>query len=262
LFDAATSTTMEVELQTSSKIQNYTPDVLIEKQVVALETGEQKVTVSFKNTLKEDQYAFIIFRKNPEVKIRCSEQRITGIISVFNKTNPAVNNFGKQVPPENSGFDSFEFWCPIRRPKGENIAMNINPALDCFSAKNLVNGFTRPYIQSNAWVASPDDANPTIILNWAEEKKTKSITLFFDTDYDHPMESSQMGHPEDVMPFVVRDFSVYNENKELLFDVKNNHQTIVTLNDGLAKKCNKLIFHLKKTDLNVPVSIFQIQINS
>jgi hypothetical protein len=260
--DAAGSTVIDVELQTSSKIQNYTPDILLEKQVITLKKGEQQVTVSFNKTLKEDQYAFIIFRKNPEVKIRCSQQRITGIISVFNKTNPAVNNFGKQVPPENSGFDSFEFWCPLRRPKGENIAMNITPALDCFSEQNLVNGFTRPYIQPNAWVTGADDANPTLILNWAAEKKIKSVTLFLDTDFDHPMESSQMGHPEDVMPFVVRDFSVFNEKNEILFDVKDNHQTMVTLNDGVEKNCSKLIFKLKKTETHVPVSIFQIQINS
>jgi len=260
LFDAEKATRVEVELQTSSKVQNYTPDILIEKQVVTLEKGEQKVAVSFKNTLKADQYAFIIFRKNPEVKIKCSEQRITGIISVFNKTNPAVNNYGKQNPPENSGFASFEFWCPERRPKGENIAMSIRPALNCFSDRNLINGFTRPYIQANAWVASPGDADPTLILNWAVEKSIKFVVLFFDTDYDHPMESSQMGHPEDVMPFVVRDFSVFNENSELLFDVKNNHQTMVTLNFDLESTCRKLIFKLKKPEIYVPVSIFQIQV--
>ena len=254
--------TVEVELQTSSKIQNYTPDVLNDKQVVALEKGEQKVTVSFNNTLKEDQYAFIIFRKNTEVKIRCSEQRITGILSVFNKTNPAVNNYGKQIPPENSGFDSFEFWCPVRRPKGENIAMNISPALDCFSEQNLINGFARPYIQPNAWVVGADDVSPVLTLSWEKQQSIKSITLFLDSDYDHPMESSQMGHPEDVMPFVVRDFSVFNEKNELLFDVKDNHQTMVSLNDGVEKKCSKLIFRLKKTEAHVPVSIFQILINS
>jgi hypothetical protein len=262
LLDAEISTSVQVELMTSSKIQNYTPEVLIEKRLVALRKGEQQVSVSFKNRLKADQYAFVIFRKNPEVKIRCSQQRITGIVSVFNKTNPAVNNFGMQIPPENSGFDAFEFWCPARRPKGENIAMNITPALDCFSASNLVNGFTRPYIQPNAWVANPDDANPTLILNWAAEKTIKSVTLFFDTDFDHPMESSQMGHPEDVMPFVVRDFTVFNEKNELLFDVKNNHQTIITLNGGVEKSCNSLIFKFKKSEKHVPVSIFQIQINS
>lgn len=262
LFDAEKATTVEVELQTSSKIQNYTPDVLIEKQVVALEKGVQKVTVSFEKTLTQNQYAFIIFRKNPAVKIKCSEQRITGILSVFNKTNPAVNNYGNQIPPENSGFDSFEFWCPERRPKGENIAMNINPALDCFSAQNLVNGFTRPYIQPNAWVAGMDDDSPVLTFSWDKIQNIKSITLFLDTDYDHPMESSQMGHPEDVMPFVVRDFSVFNEKNELLFEVKNNHQTIVALSFDTEIRCSRLIFRLKKTEAPTPVSIFQILINS
>jgi len=262
LFDAVSPTTLEVELQTSSKLQNYTPDVCIEKQIIALGKGKQKVTVLFKNKLHEDQYAFLIFRKNPLAKIRCSQLRITGIISVFNKTNPAVNNFGKQVPPENSGFESFEFWCPERRPKGENIAMNISPALDCFSAQNIVNGFTRPYIQPNAWVAGTDDASPVITLSWDKMLIIKSLTLFLDPDYDHPMESSQFGHPEDVMPFVVRDFSVYNEKAELLYEVKNNHQTMVTLTNGAEHHCQKLIIRLKRPQEHVPVSIFQIQINS
>ena len=262
LFDAEISTLVEVELMTSLKIQNYTPDVLLEKQVFALKKGEQKVSVSFKNTLKNDQYAFIIFRKNPEVKIRCSQQRITGILSVFNKTNPAVNNYGKQIPPENSGFDSFEFWCPVRRPEGENIAMKISPALDCFSTQNLVNGFTRPYLQPNTWTAGVNDDIPVLTFEWEKQQTIKSVTLFLDTDFDHPMESSQMGHPEDVMPFVVRDFSVFNEKNEMLFDVKNNHQTIVNLNFSIGRECNKLIFRFRKTEENVPVSVFQILINS
>jgi hypothetical protein len=262
LFDALSPTTLEVELQTSSKLQNYTPDVCIEKQIVALGKGKQKVTIPFNNYLRKDQYAFLIFRKNPLVKIRCSQQRITGILSVFNKTNPAVNNYGKQIPPENSGFESFEFWCPERRPKGENIAMNINPALDCFSAQNLVNGFTRPYIQPNAWVADVEDAGPVITLSWEKMQIVKSLRLFLDSDFDHPMESSQFGHPVDIIPFVVRDFSVYNEKEELLYDVKNNHQTIVNLYDGVEKHCRKLIIRLKKTHEHIPVSVFQIQINS
>jgi hypothetical protein len=140
--------------------------------------------------------------------------------------------------------------------------MNVSPALDCFSAQNLVNGFTRPYIQPNAWVAGNDDESPILTLSWEKQQTIQSVTLFLDTDYDHPMESSQMGHPEDVMPFVVRDFSVFNEKNELLFDIKDNHQTMVTLNDGIEKKCNKLIFKIKRTVTHVPVSIFQILINS
>jgi hypothetical protein len=262
LFDAVSPTKLDVELQTSSKLQNYTPDVCIEKQIVSLGKGKQKVTVLFKKSLHKDQYAFLIFRKNPLVKIRCSQQRITGILSVFNKTNPAVNNYGKQIPPENSGFESFEFWCPERRPKGENIAMNISPALDCFSAQNLINGFTRPYIQPNAWVAGVDEVEPVITLSWDKMQTVKSLRLFLDSDFDHPMESSQYGHPEDIIPFVVRDFSVYNEKEELLYEVKNNHQTMVNLFNEAEKHCQKLIIRLKRNHEHVPVSIFQIQINS
>lgn len=79
---------------------------------------------------------------------------------------------------QNSGFESFEFWCPECRPKGKNIAVNISPALDCFSDRNLINGFTRPYIQANAWVASPGDADSTLVLNWAVEKSIKFLVFF------------------------------------------------------------------------------------
>ena len=140
--------------------------------------------------------------------------------------------------------------------------MKISPALDCFSTQNLVNGFTRPYLQPNTWTAGVNDDIPVLTFEWEKQQTIKSVTLFLDTDFDHPMESSQMGHPEDVMPFVVRDFSVFNEKNEMLFDVKNNHQTIVNLNFSIGRECNKLIFRFRKTEENVPVSVFQILINS
>ena len=93
--DASSATILEAELQVSSKIFNYTPDVLLEKLSIELIPGIQTVKIPFTATLAENQYAFLIFRQNPDVKIRCSEKRISGIVSVFNKTNPAVNNYGK-----------------------------------------------------------------------------------------------------------------------------------------------------------------------
>lgn len=259
--DAGQSTLLEVELQTSSKINNYTPDILVEKQIIELKAGPQNVEISFQNTLKDDQYGFIIFRSNPLVKIRCSEKRVTGILSVFNKTNPAVNNYGKQNPPEKSGFESFEFWCPERRPKGQNIAMSIFPALNCFRKDNATNGFIRPYIQSNAWVADWNDANPSFTVKWDEIKSIHSVSIFFDTDYDHPMESSQMGHPEDVIPFCIQNYKIRDENGKLLFEKTGNHQTINRWipENGLSTKL--LTFEFEQPNSNVPASIFEIYID-
>ncbi len=258
--NAQIATTIEAELRCSSKTHNFTPDVLIEKQTISLDVGIQQVTINFKNTLDNDQYAFLIFRINPDVKIRCSQRRITGIVSVFNKTNPAVNNFGKQVPPDQSGFDSFEFWCPERRPKGQNIAMTISPALYCFARQNIVNGYTRPYLQPNAWLADLNDQNPSINLTWDKPKMINLVTLFFDTDFDHPMESSQMGHSEDVIPFCVQNYRIYNKNA-LIVTNKVNHQTINQLHFPYPVETSDLRIEIEHPSDLVPAAIFEIFIS-
>ena len=261
MADAKFDTIVEVELMASSKTFNYTPDQLIEKQKIVLKQGIQLKKIAFKNVFHENQYGFIIFRSNPEVKIRCSEKRMTGILSVFNKTNPAVNNYGKQLPPEGSGFDSFEFWCPERRPKGQNIAMNITPALSCFSKDQLVNGFTRPYLKTNAWAADWNDTNSTVTLTWDEPQTIKSVSLFFDTDYDHPMESSQMGHPEDVMPFCIRNYTVKDDKGNLIFEKIGNYQTINILRPKSGFSTKSLHFEFEQLLANAPTSIFEILID-
>jgi hypothetical protein len=258
--DSRVDTILEVEMQCSTKLGNYTPDLLIEKQLIPITQGIRNVEIMFKNTVSDDQYGFILFRSNPEIKIRCSEKRTTGIVSVFNKTNPAVNNYGKQVPPEGSGFDSFEFWCPERRPKGQNIAMKISPALPCYRRQNIVNGYTRPYLQPNAWLADLNDPNPTIYLTWNEPKTIHSVTLFFDADFDHPMESSQMGHPEDVIPFCIKNYRIYN-GQELIYNCQSNHQSLNHIQFPNPVETSALRIELEHPSLTVPSALFEIFIN-
>jgi hypothetical protein len=50
------------------------------------------------------------------------------------------------------------------------------------------------------------------------------VELVFDTDFDHPMESVLMGHPERDMPFCVRRYRV-TAGGELLHASEENHQT-------------------------------------
>jgi hypothetical protein len=261
LVEAGKETNLVIELRTSSKIHNYTPDKLVEKKKIALAAGEQRVKVDFTKTLHDDQYGFIIFRSNPDLKICCSEKRITGILSVFNKTNPAVNNFGKQLPPDGSGFDSFEFWCPERRPKGENIAMNITPVLKCFSGKNLVNGYTRPFLQPNAWAADWHELISTVSLKWDKVQTINSVTLHFDTDFDHPMESSQMGHPEDVMPFCIRNFRILDDQDNLFFEKTDNYQTMCNWKPEKTIETKILRFEFEQPVAHVPTSLFEIYID-
>ena len=146
-------TTLSVQLRVSSKVHNYTPDEIIEQKNIQLEGGVQFIKVKFSKSIPRDQYAFLTILSNELVELRSSETRITGIVTAFNKFNKAVSNFGKQDAPSDIGMESFEFWTPQRRPEGRNLAMHITPAITCFEASNLINGFTRPGNRPNSFVA-------------------------------------------------------------------------------------------------------------
>jgi hypothetical protein len=252
-------TTLQIDLRISSRIGNYTPDKILESKTLTLNKGEQTVEVAFETVLAEDQYAFITFLKNEHVSILCSKQRVTGILSVFNGQNKAVNNYGAQTPPGDSGIDSFEFWIPKRRPEGYNLAFSISPALNLFAIDNLRNGYVRPCKKTNAWAANPDDANPQIHIEWDNKQVINEIKLFFDTDYDHALESVLMQHPENVIPFCIPVFRIYAED-HLIFHESENHQTIRRIKFSKPIISSKITVELENNSSGSPASIFEIQI--
>ncbi|MEO0334565.1 MAG: FAD-binding dehydrogenase, partial [Bacteroidota bacterium] len=208
--------------------------------------------------LEESQYAFVTFLKNEHVQIKGSQRRITGVLSVFNKINKAVSNYGKQEPPQELGIDAFEFWIPERRPSGHNIAMQISPGLEAFSTSQLTNGFTRPYRQSNAWVADPLDSTPTLEFHWKQSQTIKVIQLHFDTDFDHPLESSLLGHPEREMPFCVKRYSLYDGNGKILHREENNHQTINRITLDQPVTTNQITLKLQHPSADIPAALFGV----
>lgn len=222
-------TTLEVELRISEKQGNYTPDVILEKQVLQIKAGKNDLRIEFGSVLTADTYAFVVFHKNPVVQIYRSDNRITGLLSVFNLVNKAVSNYGKQAPTEDIGVDEFEFWCPQRRPEGHNLAFTLAPGLSTFGAANVKTGVFRPTTKPNAWVAALTDPNPSLTLSWETTQKISSIELFFDTDYDHPMETVLMGHPENVMPFCVRSYQIKDDKGNVMYVMDNNYQTKNTI---------------------------------
>jgi len=257
--NAIKDTILNVELRVSSRPSNYTPDQLVEEQRIPLKQGKQVIEIAFKEPVSEDQYGFLLFLPNAEVEIQCSRQRYTGILSVFNGKNKAVSNNGYQEAPENSGIDAFEFWCPRRRPEGQNIAMAIAPALEPYEVSNLKNGYTRPYLQTNAWAADLRDKQPTLVLRWPQKQTISALVLHFDTDFDHPLESSLMGHPEDVIPFCVRKYKIFDDAGKFLAGKDENYQAINRIVFDEPIKTSSLKIKLEHPSEEVPAALFEIQ---
>ncbi|MGD1892500.1 MAG: FAD-dependent oxidoreductase [Cyclobacteriaceae bacterium] len=258
LVHANEATTLVAELRISEKPENYTPEITLRQLKIELSSGEQYITLNFERELEVDQYAFITLLRNEQIQVKSSRQRVTGVLSVFNTINKAVSNYGKQEPPEGLGIDAFEFWIPKRRPDGHNLAMQTSPALKAFSVGDLTNGFTRPYQRSNAWVANPLDANPTLEFQWEQPQTINTIQLHFDTDFDHPLESSLLGHPESVMPFCVKEYTLYDGNGKVLYQEQNNHQTInrITLDEVVTTE--QITLELNHPSADVPAALFAV----
>ncbi|WAC09519.1 FAD-dependent oxidoreductase [Dyadobacter pollutisoli] len=257
--EASQHTTLNVELRKSSKAFNHTPDITLEMRSFALAPGKQEILLDWAENFEEECYAFVCFIKNENIKIQASEKRVTGILTVFNATNPAVSNYGKQEPGEDLGVDTFEFWCPQRRPEGRNLAFTLAEPIRLFEPENIRNGFHRPIASPNAWVAAFDDQHPEITVEWNSPVGVSTIELVFDTDFDHPMENVIYVHPETVMPFCANDVEIFNDQNELIGSIKENHQTKRTINVAQSAATRYLKIKVTNSNPNVPASLFEIR---
>jgi len=257
--EAREKTTLTVVLRRSSKPGNHTPDVTLETKQMPLHAGRQPVHLHFESEITEPLYAFVCLMGNKHVRVQYSRLRLTGILSVFNHSNPAVSNYGRQEPPAGIGVEAFEFWTPKRRPEGLNFALAIQPALSAFGAENLRNGVDRPVHQPNAWLPAAEDADPAVTLTWPEKKRVSRVELAFDPDWDHPMETVLMTHPEAVTPFCVQEYVIRNDLNEQVYHQAGNHQTRNVIIFDKPLETTRLSIHLKASHPEVPAALFGVR---
>jgi hypothetical protein len=255
---AGKNTILKVSLRTGQKPGNFTPEVVLEEQEINIPAGESLCDISFSSEIKDPQYVFVTLHANDEVQVLSSETRVTGLLTVFNKFNKSVATSSKQEPPMGIGIDDFEFWVPERRPLGQNLAFKLSEPISAFGMENLGNGVFRPTSQPNAWVAAMADENPKVQLTWSEEQEISNVTLYFDTDFDHPMESTLMGHPESEIPFCVKSFQIKDDSGEVIHREENNHQSICYIHFNKPVTTKSLVVELVKKLDYVPVSLLGI----
>jgi|GEM_PF-158740 len=257
--DVAQPTTLRFELRTSDAPANHTPDVLLASDEIDLPMGvNQHVTFSPAVRVDQARYIFACLMKNPAISVHTSEKRVTGILSVANAQNPAVSNFGVQQPREDIGIETFEFWVPMRRPHGRNLAFTLSAPLSVFDVENVRNGWGRPTFAPNAWVAALDDAAPCLQAQWAQPQTIAKITLSFDSDFDHPMETVLMGHPESRILFCVNAFRI-RAGETLVAQVDDNHLGEVTLTLAEPLVTNQLQIEILTMQGDVPASVFAMR---
>lgn len=254
--DVAGNTTLEARLLISTNPENHTPDRELGRLSIPLAVGANcPVRLDFGTQIPHDCYAFYVLDANPAIAVRLSGQRLTGVLSVWQKFNRAVAKSARQEPPPNIGVDAFDFWLPERRPEGKNLACQIEPPLQVFGVENLRNGIDRPASRPNAWVADFAANEAEVRLSWDEPQSIRRIELVFDTDFDHPMESVLMGHPERVSPFCVTQVELYDGAGKRLARLQDNHKTLRSLELESPVTTDSLILRVRKPSPSIPAAL-------
>jgi hypothetical protein len=139
--------------------------------------------------------------------------------------------------------------------------MKVNPGLKAFEAEQLRTFVYRPAGgKTNAWVSALSDEHPVLQVKWDSPQLVKSVVLWFDTDFDHAMESCLMGHPENEMPFCVQSYKIVDDQGNTIHETTDNHHSrnIIRFEKGVQTSALTVRFDRKLE--NVPVSLFGLQV--
>ena len=249
--DAAKAAQLEVQLRQSSKRDNHTPDVILGTLNFDLPVGDdQVIKLDFEQLIDDSRYVFVCVMENTALRLHLSDRRVTGLL--------ALQYWRDQKPYEDIGVEAFEFWTPPRRPEGHNIAMTFAPPINGFDPQNVCNGLARPVAEVNAWVAGPDDEAPTLDVKWDMPQSISRVTLMFDTDFDHAMETVTRGHPEDVMPFTVKHYRLRDGEGCVLAEISDNHQTVNRFDFDEPVETEHLQVEIIESQGNAPAAVFAL----
>ncbi len=246
------ATTLRMELRETERPGNHVPDRTLAVREVPVPYGQNvPVRLDFGVSVASPRYVCLCAMKNPALALHGSEMRLTGVLALRHRYT--------QQPPGDIGVDTVEIWCPDRRPGGHNVALELDPALDVFGPENVINGIARPTVMPNAWVADPADPKPSLTLTWDTPQDISRIVLEFDTDFDHPMESVQYGHPERAIPFCVKRCRVLDEQGRVIWEQSDNHQTRNVLALATPLRTAKLTIELLETHGKTAPALFGVR---
>jgi hypothetical protein len=259
-LDAPTGGEVRMELRTGDRPDDFTPSEVLAVVTRTLAVGtNQAVTVDFGISFPARTYALLAIHGADGMTIRTSSLRVTGLVSVARKGEKAVSSTGAQVAPAGSGVDSFEFWTPSRRPAGRNLALEIQPPLEAFAPTNVADGVDRPTDTVHAWVADPADVAPRLAVAWNQPRSITSIDLWFDADFDNPLESVLMGHPERAMPFTVAQWRLTTGDGTLVAQGQDQHQARAAIRLAQPITTDCLVLTCGPTQGGAPAAVFALR---
>lgn len=261
IVDAPKGGTLRIELRCGDRTDDHTPSEVLAVWEQTLAPGlEQRVKCAFPTVLERARYGLVAVFGSADMTVHTSAVRLTGVLAVGRRGVKAVSSSGAQVAPPEMGIENFEFWTPLRRPEGQNLALTIEPPLDVFAAESILDGVDRPTDAAHAWVADLNDPAPTLTLAWEQPRTIRAVDLWFDSDFDHPLESVLLGHPERASPFLVSTWTLITGDGRVLATGTDQRLSRAQVVLPEAVVAERLILQCGKTHGGCPAAVFAVRV--
>ncbi len=166
------------------------------------------------------------FEENDKIKLGISSKRVTGAPALIKTYSEIAHDEIKQFRDcivNSSGGKTMVDYCFTFKELANSS--------DVYSPKNVINGYSRPYVGTNIWVT--DEKRPSLFLEFSEPEDIKEVILV----HNAQLETDHFSEPIECLN---KDFDVIfvTDNGEKTVKIRDNFlgQTVIKENINGVKK--------------------------
>lgn len=224
LMDVSEATTVEAELWSTGRPENYIPVQLQVKDAVPVPAGElQWVSFHLPWRPATAENAFIIIRANSSVHLHLSHKPWSGVLSFVREQ--ALNAArGLEGLDPNQLVVQWNMRRTVRKP----YCMRLQEPMEAYHPSKAVDGYMRPYGGPHMWSAELADEPQWLHFKWEEPVTAHEVHITFNDDVNEDLINLHHHRtPFEVIPELVKSYKVeVLQDKEWVVaaQVDNNRQ--------------------------------------
>ncbi|MDI4643825.1 FAD-dependent oxidoreductase [Cohnella hashimotonis] len=183
LLDADQATTLEAELWTTGRPENYIPVELVAKASVPVHPGERQwVSIRLPWRPAETQNAFVVIRENAGVRLYLSHKPWSGVLSFVREKSLNAARGLEGLDPNQPTVQ----WS-MRRSVRKPFCMRLLGTTGAYLPSKATDGYLRPYGGPHMWSADAAGGEAWLSLKWEEPIEAGEVHLTFNDDVNEDL---------------------------------------------------------------------------
>ncbi|AJY75336.1 FAD-dependent oxidoreductase [Paenibacillus beijingensis] len=212
LLDCSSATTLQAELWSTGRAENYVPHRLEVQAEASVVPGERQwITVPLAWKPGNAANAFIVLKANEALTLFLSKDSLTGVLPFEKGKKPKVSD-----SLEDHDIEQPVVQWRMRELSRKSFCFRAAPDTDAFTADNVIDGYLRPYGGLHTWVSEPLAAGGEAVLEleWptADPAIVREVHLIFNDDVNEDLINLHHHRtPFEVIPELVKDYRIEAE---------------------------------------------------